>query len=257
MAIIADTHVHLYPCYDLGRALRGAVSSLVALGPGADGYVACLTERADCHFFAGLRSGEIRAEGVTVAPGTEPEAVTVSVPGKPDLHLLAGRQIVPRERIEVLALTTDAEIPDGLPAREVVTRVRDAGGLAVLSWAPGKWFGARGDVVRDVLDASKPGDVLVGDTSLRPVGWGEPRLIREARQRGCVVIAGSDPLPFAGDDRYAGTYGSRMEAAFDAAKPVASFRVAVSGSVSSVGRRCGPLSWMLRLWGNHRAKRGS
>ena len=53
MKIIADTHVHFYPCYQLGLALSTLINKLDTLVPDAI-KAAFLVERSDCRFYAQL-----------------------------------------------------------------------------------------------------------------------------------------------------------------------------------------------------------
>ena len=51
MRIIADTHVHVYPCYDAREIFSSAFSRLKQLGGPDAAKAILLTERFDCHFF--------------------------------------------------------------------------------------------------------------------------------------------------------------------------------------------------------------
>jgi hypothetical protein len=246
MLIAADTHVHLYPFYDRDAALDGAFRRLAALAPDAGVRAVFLTERYDCDAFTDL-PGE-RVQGY---------AVRWKCDGPGENVVFAGRQIVTRERLEVLALTIDKIIPDGLILDDVIGQVRALGGVPVVAWAPGKWFGARGEMVRRLVDVSAPGLFLLGDSSLRPTVWPEPDLMKAGRRRGFHVVAGSDPLPFRGEERMAGTYGTCLEGHWDAAAPVSSARTLLYAGVGLrlIGRRGGPATTALRLWKNRAAKK--
>ncbi len=249
MLIVADTHVHLYPSYDLTRALDAAFENLGRLvsdvcpeGRGSEAVVkvVCLTERRDCHLFRELNAGGVTLNSRFSLHHHGDEVIMVSRDGGEELLLVvAGRQIVTRERLEVLALTTDADIPDGLPIDEVITRVRSVGGIPVLTWAAGKWLFGRGRVVRRVLKSAPKGDLLVGDSSLRPAGWWEPSLMRLARERGVRVVAGTDPLPISGEEGVVGTYGIVGESDFNWRDPIGSIRSMLlsSPTMRIVGRR--------------------
>ncbi|MCA1809521.1 MAG: hypothetical protein LC725_08750 [Lentisphaerae bacterium] len=156
--------------------------------------------------------------------------------GRPAVFLVLGRQLVAAERIEVLGLACTAELSDGLPARDLLHGVRQAGGVPVLPWAPGKWLGARGRLVAELVAAGQPGPLLVGDTTLRPAGWPSPGLARA-----CLpCVPGSDPLPLPGEERWLGAYGFCYRAEFDAGCPVTELRRILSQPsplLEPVGRR--------------------
>ena len=124
----------------------------------------------------------------------------------------------------------------------------EAGGVPVVGWAPGKWFFGRGKIVASLIESCDPGQLAVGDTILRATCWAEPLLMRAARRRGCTVLAGSDPLPFAGEEVRAGTYATVLEGAFDKQKPRSSLRELLqTGSACTMGRRNGPVLMLQRL----------
>jgi hypothetical protein len=219
--LVADTHVHLYPGYDVAAALGALVANLARLAAPGDIPAAFLAERRDCQAFAALRDGTLKpaGEALEIRPLAAAGAVLVAAPGKPPVYLFAGRQVVAAERLEILALATRADIPDGLPAVRVIAETLAAGGAPVIGWSPGKWWGARGRLVLELLERFKPGELLLGDTLLRPALCPEPRLMREARRRGHAVLAGSDPLPLAGEEVFLGAYATVLQGAFDPGQP--------------------------------------
>ena len=247
MLILADTHVHFYRVHELERWTSAAVAQLD--GPAPHAKVLCLTERHDCRAFA-----ENWLQGERVGD----HALRIAKDGR-EAFVIAGRQIVTRERLEVLSLTSDAAIADGQPVDDVLKQVRDAGGLPVLAWAPGKWFFARGKIIARLLEEQEPGSLLVGDSSLRPTLWPDPDLMTYAHGRGFNVIAGSDPLPFKGDEKWVGAYGVCADAPFDVGDPAGSMRAVLGNPQSKflrIGRRSTVLEVAARLRGNARSKRG-
>lgn len=258
MKVIADTHVHFYPCYDpdIGlTALAGNLSDHVS-----DGIMAgFLAERHDCSFLAGLRDGSIEpGGGIRIEKAPDGIAV-VAYPGdgRP-LYLVPGRQIVTSERLEILALATDCRFKDGDPAEATIRAVKDAGGVPVLSWAPGKWFFKRGTEVRRLIESHAAGELLIGDTSLRPGVWAEPSLMKTAARKGIAVVAGSDPMPFAGEEMQMGRYATVVNGEFSEKAPVQSFRnmlLATAPEKTRIGRRCGIFEVAVRLKGNADSKK--
>jgi len=251
MRVVADTHVHVYPCYDLPDALVSLVDHLGKLDGDAV-KTAFLAERSDCRYFAGIREGlvTIPDEGPRLRSANEENAVVLSDGDERQLYLFAGRQVVTAERIEILALTVDVAPTDGLPAREVVEAILDEGGIPVLSWAPGKWFFSRKQVVLDLISRFRPDQILLGDTTLRPTVWPEPFVMRRAARREFNIIGGSDPLPFPGEERYMGRYATLLNGPFEPDRPVSSIREILrrpDAACIRVGERCGPLQVLARL----------
>jgi hypothetical protein len=218
-----------------------------------------LAESARCRFYqqASGNPATVLADGVSIAAGLEADTLVVRHNGAIAGYLVAGRQIVTRERLEVLALTRDLDVPDGQPVHDVLAEVRQQGAVAVLSWSPGKWFFGRGKIVQDLIEASPPDAFLLGDTSLRPTCWPTPAPMRRAARRGFKIIAGSDPLPLAGEERFVGTYGFTCQAPFDPDQPATSLRRMLSGrdfAPRLVGRRSSALQFFTR-WGRNMVKR--
>jgi hypothetical protein len=221
--VVADTHVHLYPCYDLGAALTSLAANLARTPAGA--HAAFLAERHDCSAFAALRAGARLPARPDMAVTALPESgsLLLTAAGGAPVYLFAGRQLVTAERIEVLALLLAEAPPAGLAAGRTIEAILAAGGIPVLGWSPGKWWGARGRLARGLLE--RFGDsLLLGDTALRPSAAPEPPLMREARRRGGGVIAGTDPLPFPGEERLLGSYASVFAGSIDPGRPVESAR---------------------------------
>lgn len=240
MLIVADTHVHLYPSYKLRKIYHAALANLerlqlyylkhltdIRITRWEPTLKVCfLAERHDCHYFRELSTRESLGSHLRVRHLAQKEAISIyDEGGGEDLILVAGRQVVTRERLEVLALTVDIDIEDGTPIEEVLSIVDQEGGVSVLNWAPGKWFFGRGAVIRRLIDQSAPGRFVIGDVTLRPLCWREPKLMARARKRGFKQVAGSDPLPFAGEESKIGQYGIiAMNENYDERRPVSSLR---------------------------------
>jgi hypothetical protein len=244
MKICADTHVHVYPGYDAGALLASAASALKRAAPQAGVRILCLTESSGHRVWAGWAADPqvLAAAGWAwrALSGSGAAEVVHSEHGA--LWLFAGRQIVTAERLEVLALTCAEEVPDGLSALETIAAVQAVEALPVLSWSPGKWFGARGRLVGQLIENALPGQLFVGDILLRPPLWTEPRLMKQARAKGVRCLVGTDPLPPVGEERVCGRYGVAFESGFDGDRPIESFRAALRNpdqAVSVIGARNG------------------
>jgi hypothetical protein len=246
-----DGHIHIYPDYDWALALRNLFFNL-----GPDGIrLGFLTESTTCRFYRDVvrNPSAFRHDDLAVRPGPETNALTVTA-GQTVLGvLIAGRQIVTAERLEVLCIGTDASIPDGQSTAHTLETVREQGGLPVLSWAPGKWFSQRGQLVEHLIATRPAGEFLLGDTALRPTCWPLPRLMTLARHRGIKVIGGSDPLPLRREEGMLGTYGMSAMTAFDPLAPADSVRRMLSYSntiFTPIGRRSSPASFTRRWMAN-------
>jgi hypothetical protein len=78
-----------------------------------------------------------------------------------------------------------------------------------------------------------------------------------ARKRNIAVVAGSDPLPISGEERYAGSYASILEGPFDGGHPADSLQKLFRTPESvreRVGRRCGTIAALGRIYRNSRGQ---
>jgi len=254
MKVVCDAHLHLYPCYDLGKAFHFLEENLSSMSP-AEVRTAFLAERSDCHFFERLRDGEIGIEGRDVE--RHDNGIAIQREGG-RVWLFPGRQIVTRERLEVAAMGAAGQVPDGMSMDETLRAILELGAVPALNWAPGKWLCRRASVVRDILERTAPRDLLLCDSSLRPIGWGEPALMRIAAKKGFTIVAGSDPLPLAGEERQMGRYGFLCDCEFDPVAPAASLLGHLrrgDAEISRTGRRGGPLETFIRLARNECVRR--
>lgn len=251
MRIALDTHVHIYPFYDLHRLLDSAHRNLSRNAPGAERFAICLTERAGHFAFEAMARHDLQPHVWKVAPTPERNVLLARTEDGRALHILAGRQIIAAERIEVLALGADLRIDDGQPARELLARVRDSGALPVLPWGLGKWWGTRGQLVQQLVDESAPGDFALGDTYLLPERAFRPTLLRQAERRGFRVLAGTDPLGHKGEEELVGHYGVRAEAAWDEQSPGTSLQRILCDPalpLTVIGRRGSLTETISRMW---------
>ena len=258
MELIADTHLHLYPCYDLDQAFSLLLDRLVEQNPQAI-FATCLAERSGCHFYQLLLRNNLSLQHFTIEKTDNKQLVLQRNSDQQRVLIFPGRQIVAAEGIEVLALCTDALFADGLPAAELIRSILKKNGVPVLPWSPGKWFFQRGKVIATLLQDFTPQDFLLGDVSLRPQGWPLPFLMRRARKLGYTIIHGSDPLPFSGEEKLFGSYGSRLISENNSALPNTLLHQLLKGevNVTSFGHRSNLLELMKRLRHNAATRKQS
>jgi hypothetical protein len=207
--LLFDAHVHFYPQYNLEQALDAAWSNLSALIPQAPETVTALglalTERADCFVFEELRDGRRQISGVDILALCDGQVLQLQRQGeKFPLHIFPGRQIVSKERIEVLALGKDLRIADGQDLSALLEGLHREGVTPCLPWSPGKWMGERGKLLKSTLENFHSQQILFGDILMRPWIFLEPPVFRKALNGGYRILGGSDPLPFCGEERNIG-----------------------------------------------------
>ena len=216
-----DAHVHVQRCFEECVFFDSALANLKGVDGGRVGgldWLGCLllTETAGADVFAGLkvRTGTC-AGSWRFRPTAEDCSLIACREGEQPLVLVAGRQIVSAERIEVLALGATAALPDGKTLAQTLAMVRAAVALAVLPWGFGKWLGRRGRLVAEQIAAARPGDLFLGDNGGRLALSLRPRLFALAEARGLAVLPGSDPLPLPQEVAKVARYGFVLQAPFD------------------------------------------
>ena len=218
--VFADAHVHIHDCFDFQDFFTAAARNFTSISSNglstpSNRYVLCLTETSRANKFKELskqadqKSNSIsRSQAVwRFERGANNVCLRASHPNFDEIEIVAGRQIVTAEKLEILALGTIERIEDGLAASNVITAVVDCGAIPVLPWGFGKWLGSRRRAVEDLIDEFADGTLYLGDNSGRPALMSDPAQFELARRLGIRILPGSDPLPFASECNKAGSFG--------------------------------------------------
>ena len=174
-------------------------------------------------------------------------SLVAKLDGRDELVFIRGRQARTRERLEVLSLCADGELPDGLPTGEALERAAGMGGLSVLPLGAGKWLGRRGRIVDDLLRGPLAGTFFLGDNAGRLALSPTPRQFTEANAAGVWVLPGSGALPFRSQATRVGRYGLVIRARLDRAAPAASIIESLRAAKAQpqiFGRPDGPLTYL-------------
>lgn len=208
--IAVDAHVHL-KSPDLSVLRLASANLSAATNPAPDLGVLMLTESTGSYQFEALH-GLALARGAVDLAIADDISLVLHDPSRLTLIVIAGRQIVTVEGLELLALGTRRALHDGLPIDDVLAWCADQGALAVLPWGVGKWIGKRGRIVAEKIAASASHTLALGDNGGRPAFW-RVTAFDTARGLGIKVLPGSDPLPLRGSSVGIGSTGFSM--AFD------------------------------------------
>ena len=240
--LILDGHVHIHDCFDISRFFASAFSNFLraARNAGCDLPhipVLLLTEGRGQRVFQQIqektkkgsnRIGDEQTGGYRVFATEEGESLRVQRMDGAYLFLVSGRQIVTAERLEVLALSTVSEIPDGLPLEATVAAVGEEGALPVIPWGFGKWIGRRGRILKRFMENARRSDFFLGDNGGRPAFLPEPAHFLFGKERGIRILPGSDPLPYPSETDRAGSFGFALRVSLDPGRPAHGIRMALS-----------------------------
>ena len=217
---LVDAHVHIHECFRLHDFLTSAAKNFIEIAkrvaPSSEyAAVLCLTETCRARKFDELSeladdsspTADVNLGGWRVRRNDEPESLTVSHPDLGKMTIVAGKQIVVAERLEVLALGCNDQWSDGQAASDVIDSLIGDKRIAVLPWGFGKWLGSRGEILRGLLDKHQSRFLFLGDNSGRPTFFSEPKEFALGRSKGLKVLPGTDPLPFPAESGRAGSFG--------------------------------------------------
>ncbi len=217
MSILIDGHIHIHPHVVLDRMLDAAWSNFEGGGNKMfstvpDSCVLMLAEGGKNNVFAELQdraAGDGGADMGWQFRCTDEANSVLAVNGSRKIIIIAGRQLISREKLELLSLFCPDLIEDNrFSLAELAGLVTERGGLPLIAWGVGKWLGSRGRVVEEFIDHPPVKTYLVGDNGNRPAFWPYPKLLSRAEGNGVPSLAGSDPLPLAGHAGRAGSYGA-------------------------------------------------
>lgn len=221
--LFVDSHVHLYPCFDIEELLDSALENFQKAAeqyndkgdPAA--YVLLLTERRNEEWFKqiALKLAMPEQKSITISENwqalqsEEQDSLLLRRNNLPEttLYLVAGRQIVTKEKIEVLALYTQQSINDGLLLTHTVDEIIQGNGIPVLPWGVGKWLGKRGKRIQECIINNDDTLLYVGDNGGRPRCWSTPALFTMAAEHNIALLPGTDALPLNSETGRAGSFG--------------------------------------------------
>jgi hypothetical protein len=215
---LVDGHVHIHDGLAVAWLLDSALSNFKQAAHEQDASWPCrmillLTETSSAHEFHKLRTCAMKQAGEALvgqwrlSPTEEERSLNACRSTGEQISIVAGRQIVTREKLEVLALCTEAEFPDGEPIAASIKRAAECGAVVVLPWGFGKWVGKRGQIIRELLRSHNTPAFHIGDNSGRLKFWPTPREFSIAEKRGLHILPGSDPLPFPREADRVGRFG--------------------------------------------------
>lgn len=227
--IFIDAHVHFYDSFDLIEAFGHAFSnfnSISAQISAGNNYecIIFLTETEGNKYFDiishlasenTLNDNEFLTKfKITFTEETNSLVITELDFGK-KIYVVAGKQIVTKENLEVLALGQYEPVKSGDSINDTIKVVIENGSIPVVPWGVGKWLGKRGKIVENLIKQRKFISLFLGDNSNRPFFWPKSKLFSFAEKAGINNLQGSDPLPFNGEAFRIGSFGSFIDASMD------------------------------------------
>lgn len=210
---LIDGHAHFYPMFrpEIGLDVAASCFRDVRTGEVGSEGPDCLivTDPATDRGFIRLVEGGV--VGWKVKPAGPKTLLATRESDSAAIVLIAARQVRTTNGLEVLAYFASDEVPEAPSLETAVETVLETGGVPVIPWGFGKWWGKRGREVRNVLSSSLADHLFVADTATRPRQMPPPYVLRLARERGIPILAGTDPLPLPGEERRLARYGFAID----------------------------------------------
>ena len=224
--IFVDSHVHIYDCFDVDFLFDSALKNFKAAAEHHKcsqqlSFVLLLTEGVTEDWLNNVLTKIVPDELGERKISTEWSGFYSKETGtlkayrndfpEEKIEIVGGRQVVTREKIEVLALFCQKTIAHGLSLEETVSAVEQSGGIPVLPWGVGKWIGKRGGIIKQFLSDHLSKRLFLGDNGGRPLFWSTPAIFNFARKFGVFVLPGTDPLPLPAEAGRVGSYGFYLD----------------------------------------------
>ncbi|MGE5845581.1 MAG: hypothetical protein ACM34O_02570 [Ignavibacteria bacterium] len=227
--LLIDAHVHIHESFIIDRFLNSAWENFKNA---AENYfdikkfaaILFLTESSGVNQFRILKEKSRESNSQknyewSFCLTEEENSIIASKSEEQKIIIIAGKQIVTKERLEVLGLGIINGIEDKRNIQEVINNINGKGGLAVIPWGVGKWIGEKRKIVRDSIKTGKPGLLFIGDNGNRPFFWSNKKIFEQFEEKNIRNLSGSDPLPFKTENDRAGSFGFAMEGFLNFDKP--------------------------------------
>lgn len=235
--ILIDAHIHFHGCYDKATFLNSAQNNFkkIALKRNIENFqsILFLTESYGDNFFNELfetaKNGN-KLSKWTLSLTENENTIKISHENGFDLFIIAGKQIVTKENLEVLALGLKDDYRDGKSIEDVLEEVADLNILSVIPWGVGKWFSRRKQIIENLVMQTKSNNIYLGDNGNRPFFWPKPKLFQIAEGKGILNLPGSDPLPFRREVYKPGSFGFIIEEVLNEEKPFDSITEIISST---------------------------
>ena len=224
--LLIDSHVHIYNCFPIKSFFTNALENfkVQCLKSGFRNFIGILflTETKDYNYFSRLKDNHFKREldelDLKLIKNNEIDSLVYKNRDNNYLVLIAGKQIITLEKLEVLALGTVEKLEYGKNLKESIEYINFLGALPVLPWGVGKWIGTRGKIIKDYIE-NKRDRIFLGDNSGRPEFWLNPEQFKLVNTKDIIIIRGSDPLPIKSQEKKIGKFGFLINEEIDLDSP--------------------------------------
>jgi len=212
--IFIDSHVHIYEPNTadfLTATARNFEANAKSFNATVLKYqVIILMDPIGLNTFTLLSKSNMLAAGWEVQRTKEENSLIAESSAYGKIVIIQGKQLVTKENLEVLAIGS-SETRNYLSLENTIVEILRKGGIPVIPWGFGKWWGKRGRTLNDFITKTDSGCYFLGDNGGRPAFLSRPEQFDIAASKGIKILPGSDPLPIPDDYKRAATYGFILE----------------------------------------------
>ncbi len=217
--VLVDFHVHIHDIYNPEKFFNSAFDNFTFFAKKhgfnfKTGFL-FLTEIKGFNYFEKLSNGNISLTSFDIFFPQEKISLLITNRLNQKIFLISGRQIVTKEKIEILALGTGENFDDGNTLISSFAEIINSGALPKLPWGVGKWLGNRKKILEEFILENSDKKFVLGDNSGRPVFWPKSKLFALAESRNIPVLRGTDPLNIPADETKAGSFGNILHCDID------------------------------------------
>jgi hypothetical protein len=235
--LLIDAHVHIYDCFNLEKFFDSAYANFKSeaekLDHGDDFTGILLfaeTSKDDWfHHLSNYADGKELPDGKDTgnwifSRTNDNNLIFAKSDDSKNLILIAGRQIVTGEGLEILSLFTAERFEEGTPIKKLINDIKNRDGIPVIPWGFGKWMGKRGTILNQLIESAKSQEFFLGDNGNRPFFLTYPSQFKLAQDKDIRNLPGSDPLPLPSEFDRAGSWGFSISEPLDKFKPTAQLK---------------------------------
>ncbi len=217
--LLIDFHVHIHDIYNLEKFFESAFDNFNfhAKKKGikfSTGFL-FLTEITGFDYFGKLANGKIVLRNFEISFPEEEISLCISNELQQKIFVVAGKQIVTKDKIEILALGTKNSFEENQQLNKTFREILQSGALPKLPWGVGKWLGNRKQIIEEFINENYKETFVIGDNSGRPIFWPEPGLFGLAKEKNIPVLRGTDPLNIPADENKVGSFGNILDCSID------------------------------------------
>lgn len=233
--LLVDSHVHIHQCYNLDEFFNNTFTNFSKfskiIGNGKEWLgVLFFTEIKGVNYFKKLVEDTykyIDNSKFTIQNTSEENSLILKNNFEQKIVIIAGKQIIAKSNIEVLALCTTKDIEQQQSLLKTVHAIKNNDGIVVLPWGVGKWTGKRKKIISNFLNEYSNESFFLGDNSGRPTFWNDPDIFEIGNNTNHFVLPGTDALALPSEINKTASYGFYLSTKVDLNKPTHSIKNAL------------------------------